>query len=62
MISRKCYRVADLENDEPRRQVTHELGSINAAEDITFQFKVIKIDGCADEYDNVLHETVQIET
>ena len=54
VISRKCFRVADEVSDEPRRVYTRLLGDQATAEDLSFTFSVLKIDGCADEYKNNL--------
>ena len=57
---RKCIRIEDVASNSPRARVNKVINK--DTEDLVFDFEVRRIDGCADEYINKLHEKVIVET
>ena len=62
IIPRKCIQIVDLITDEPREKKSFTLSAQADDEDIKFEFKVKKIDGCSDEFENDIHTLIAIES
>ena len=54
VIPRKCIRIADKETDLPWNTKTKTVKAYPNNEDMTFEFKIVRIDGCVDEFANTL--------
>ena len=50
VVPRKCMRIADAVSEAPWNTKTHYLKKHGETEDLEFNFRIMRIDGCADEF------------
>ena len=62
VVPRKCMRIADSETEEPTNVRTKTLYKEGDNEDIEFDFRILRIDGCSDEFKNSPLEGLGITT